>query len=125
MTLAKRKHVETVSIAAAELAEAIFSSSKEILMAVAAHHGLNEDLALAMLKRMDLPPEALKTLSTNGRVLKYRKVRMALVVHPKVPRYVGTPLMRNLYTFELMHIALMPAVPADIKRAAEDILALR
>src|SRR5579863_6524421 len=97
MTQARHKHHEAVIIPASELKDAIFSTSKEILQAVAAHHGLKEDLALSMLKRMDVPPEVLKTLSTNGRVLKYRKVRMALVVHPKVPRYVGTPLMRNLY----------------------------
>jgi hypothetical protein len=64
----------------------------------------------------------LEQLAKNGNVLKNRKVKLALVEHPKTPRHVSLPLVRQLYTFDLMQIALTPVVPADVKRAADDVL---
>ena len=48
--------------------------------------------------------------------------RLALVEHPKTPRHVSLPLVRQLYTFDLMQVALTPVVPADVKRAADQAL---
>jgi len=86
---------------------------------------LSEDLALASLKRSDLAPEAIEQLSKNQIAGKSRKVKLAIVAHPKTPRYVSAPLIRQLFTFDLMRVALAPIVPGDIKRAAEDVLVNR
>jgi hypothetical protein len=86
---------------------------------------LSEDAALSLLKRADLAPEILEQISKLGELLKYRKVKLALVEHPKTPRHVSLPLIRQLYTFDLMQVALTPAVPADVKRAADETLAHR
>ncbi len=83
---------------------------------------LTEDLALSLLKRPDISPDELEQLSKNGNVLNHRKVKLALVEHPKTPRHVSLPLVRQLYTFDLMQVALTPVVPADVKRAADDVL---
>jgi hypothetical protein len=83
---------------------------------------LTEDLALSLLKRPDISSDELGQLSKNGSVLKHRKVKLALVEHPKTPRHVSLPLVRQLYTFDLMQVALTPVVPADVKRAADDVL---
>jgi hypothetical protein len=91
----------------------------------AADSALSEDVALSLLKRPDLPPDVLEQLGKNGAVLKHRKVKLALVEHPKTPRHVSLPLVRQLYTFDLMQVALTPLVPADIKLAAEDALCNR
>jgi hypothetical protein len=87
--------------------------------------GLSEDAALALLRRPDVSPEVLERLAKNGNVLKYRKVKLALVAHPKTPRHVSLPLIRQLYTFDLMQVALTPAVPADVKLAADEALCNR
>jgi hypothetical protein len=92
------------------------------LKAQATNPGLSEDAALGLLKRPDLPSDVLEALAKNGSVLKQRKVKRALVAHPKTPRHLSLPLVRQLYIFELMQIALTPAVPADVKRAADDVL---
>ena len=84
--------------------------------------GLSEDAALGLLKRPDLPADVLEALARNGSILKQRKVKLALVEHPKTPRRVSLPLVRQLYIFELMQVALTPVVPADVKRAADDVL---
>lgn len=100
----------------------IHESDPEILAAVAADSRLTEDLALAMLERRDLPREALEQLHRNSSVAKLRKVRLAVIIHPRTPRHVSIPNIRHLYLFELMQIALMPTVAADLKRAAEETL---
>jgi len=106
----------------ADLERLVHETSTEILTAVAADPRLSEDLALAMLNRRDLPRETLEALSKNARLAKLRKVRMALVTHPRTPRHVSVPAIRSIYTFELMQVALLPAVPPDVKRAAEEVL---
>jgi hypothetical protein len=98
----------------AQLDRLIHDSSPEILVAVAADLRLTEDLALALLNRRDLPPDALQELYRNAAVAKLPKVRLALVAHPRTPRHVSVPLMRGLHTFELMQIALQPAVSASV-----------
>lgn len=86
---------------------------------------LTEDLALALLKHPDLPPEVLERLSKNIHILKSRKVKLALASHPHTPRHVSVPLARHFYTFDLMKVALSPSLPADVKIAVDDILISR
>ena len=108
--------------AEASLEELIHEQSAEVLIAVACDARLTEDLALAMLNRRDLPREALEEMNRNGAVAKHRKVRLAIVMHPRTPRHVSVPTIRHLHAFELMQVGLFPAVPADVKRAAEETL---
>ena len=107
------------------LEEAIRSSSPEVLVAAAADASLNEDLALTLLKRTDLPGESLERLSKNSSAMKSRKVKLALIEHPKTPRRVSVPMVRHLFTFDLMHVALTPVVPADVKAIADETLCNR
>jgi hypothetical protein len=106
----------------ADLERLVHDSSPEILMAVAAAAHLTEDLALALLNHRDLPREALEALSKNGQLARQRKVRLSIVMHPHTPRHVSVPTIRHLYTFELMQVALLPSVPPDVKRTAEEVL---
>jgi hypothetical protein len=109
----------------ADLERLVHDSSPEILTAVAADTRLTEDLALALLNHRDLPREALEALSKNAQLARQRKVRLAIVVHPRTPRHASVPTIRHLYTFDLMQVALLPAVPPDVKRAAEEALISR
>ncbi len=109
----------------AALDRLIHSPDPDILIAVASDARLTEDLALAMLERRDLPSHALEQVMRNSAVAKLRTVRLAVVTHPRTPRHVSVPNIRHLYVFELMQIALMPALAADLKRAAEEALLSR
>jgi hypothetical protein len=108
--------------AEASLEQLIHEQSADILIAIASDARLTEDLALALLNRRDLPREALEEMNRNSSVAKQRKVRLAIVMHPRTPRHVSVPVIRHLYAFELMQVGLFPAVPADVKRAAEETL---
>ncbi len=100
-------------------------SDVDALRSAASHPALTEDLALTLVERRELPSAVLDDLAKNGRVMKYRKVRIAVVQHPHTPRHVSLPIIRRLYTFELMSVALLPAVAADVKIAAEEALLSR
>jgi hypothetical protein len=107
-----------------------FSTSPENLVRdprseVLPDDNLSEDFALSLLKRGDLTPEALEMLSKNAGVMKSRKVKLALLAHPHTPRHVAMPMLRHLFTFDLMQAALLPIIPADVKKAADEILITR
>ncbi len=85
----------------------------------------NEDLALALLKNRDLSAEHLEGIHKNAAVMKSRKVRLALAAHPRAPRRIALRLIREFYTFDLMHFSLMSAAPADLRRTASELLVTR
>jgi len=103
-----------------ELERMVHSQVAEEIRAAAMDRRMTEDLALAMLIRRDLRGDVLEELSKNMAVMKHRRVIVGLVCHPRTPRYVSLPITRRLYTFELMKIALLPPVPADVKMIAEE-----
>jgi hypothetical protein len=105
--------------------EHVPNPSLEELKTTASDPGLTEDLALLLLQRNDLPGEILELVSKNGTVAKSRKVRLALVEHPRTPRHLSMPMLRHLFTFDLMQVALASIVPADVKLAAEESLIRR
>jgi hypothetical protein len=113
---------EPGNLASPSLEEAVHSDSSDVLKSAAADPALSEDLALALLKNSDLTPEVLEQLGKNSSVMKYRKVKLALVENPRTPRYISLPMVRSLFTFDLMRVALMPVAPSDVKIVADEAL---
>ncbi len=111
--------------AAERLATLIHSQLPDVLASVAHDPHLTEDLALALIARRDLPSETLEALAKNTAVMKSRKAMLAVVAHPRTPRHVSLPMVRHLYTFELMSLALQPTLPADLKVAVEEAIITR
>jgi hypothetical protein len=107
------------------LEELVHSHDPATLRAVAASSRLTEELALALLARRDLPRQAIEDLARNGAVMKQRKVIVAVAAHPRTPRHVSLPMARHLFSFELMQLALLPALAADLKIAIEESLVAR
>jgi hypothetical protein len=87
--------------------------------------GLSEDAALALVKSADVTAETLAQLAKNPIVSKSRKVLVALASHPRTPRHLSIPMLRGMFTFDLMNLALTPVVAPDVKRAAEEQLIMR
>ena len=119
MTKPQPISVERPSARPEELVESLFV---EDILAAAKHSALNEDLALTILRRRDLQASVLEAIARNHSVIKHRKVLVGIVEHQHSPRHISLPLLRRLFTFELMHIALAPGVHADVKRIAEELL---
>lgn len=109
-------------IAAANDEEMQANGSGEIAPSdsAAAASEISEDQALALLQRSDVTAAELALLGRNPSVIKSRKLLLGLATHPRTPRHVTIPLLRRLFTFDLMQVALTPAVAADVKHAAEE-----
>jgi hypothetical protein len=101
------------------------SSPVEPAQRVTSEPNASEGSILASLQRADLRAIEIEQLINQGGALKSRKVKLAVVKHPETPRHITLPLLRQLFTFDLMGVALAPIVPADIKHAAEDVLIQR
>lgn len=86
---------------------------------------LTEDAALALVRSADVTSEALAQLAKNPIVSKSRKVLVALASHPRTPRHLSIPMLRGMFTFDLMNLALTPVVAPDVKRAGEEQLIMR
>lgn len=86
---------------------------------------LTEDAMLALLERRDLSAEALEELGNNPAASKSRKACGLIAAHPRTPRHLALRLIRRFYSLNLMQFALTPAVAADLKRFADDLLIAR
>ena len=107
------------------LAERAQSRDPEELLVIGSSPALTEEIALSLLNRRDLPANVIEAISKNASVLKHRKIHIAVASHPRTPRHVSLPLARHLYTFELVKIALLPAVPADVKVGVDETIISR
>jgi hypothetical protein len=83
---------------------------------------VSADLALAALEDRNLAVGVFEQISRNVAVMKSRKVRLAVATHARAPRRIVLRLIRELYTFDLLQFSLVPAVGADLKRVAEELL---
>ena len=106
------------------LAGAVHVSIEDIetLTRAASDRGLTEELALTLLQRRDLPASVVEALGKNTAISRLRTVRWSLITHQRAPRHISLPLLRHLYPFELMKLAVVPQLAADLKRAAEEAL---
>ena len=87
--------------------------------------GAIEAQALALIHSANVTGNDLVQLARTPEALKSRKIVFALATHPRTPRHISLPLLRRIFTFDLMQVTLTPAVAADIKRAAEDQILVR
>jgi hypothetical protein len=86
---------------------------------------LDEDSALALLSSADVTAETLAQLARSSIAAKSRKVTFALVQHARTPRHVSIPVLRRMFTFDLLQVTLTPVISADIKRVAEEQILVR
>jgi hypothetical protein len=80
----------------------------------------SEDAALALLQSPDVTREALSELARDQVVQNSQKVIFGLVAHPRMPRHLSIPLLRRMFTFDLVRVTLTPTIAADIRRSAEE-----
>ena len=102
-----------------------FEKKGEASIATRAPADMSENEALAALQHPDLTASDLAALARAPSTLKSRKVALALATHPRTPRHSSIPLLRRMFTFDLMRVTLTPAVPADLRRLAEEQILVR
>jgi hypothetical protein len=119
-----RQRAEDAAVASsrAEIESLLLESAKDVLLALARNSRLQEGDLLRLLERKDLGQEILIELAHHPEARRSHSVQLAFVRHPKTPRKISLPLMKFLYVFDLLRVAQTPAVPTDVKMAAEETL---
>src|SRR5215472_3990150 len=108
-----------------DLAALLHHPSAVVLLALLDNPALGEPQLCLLLERKDLPGEVLEEVGKRKPLLKSYRVKRALCFHPRGPRLVTLRLIRDLYLMDLVQLALSPAVPAELKRSAEEQLVTR
>jgi hypothetical protein len=108
-----------------ELAALLHSDDEEVLLAVLKTPALVETDVTALLACKNLPAAVIEEICKRRDWLKTYAFKKMLACHPHTPRLVSLRLLKELYLMDLVQIALLPGVSAELKRNAEDQLATR
>ncbi|HEY4972846.1 MAG TPA: hypothetical protein VII41_04505, partial [Steroidobacteraceae bacterium] len=108
-----------------ELAALLHHEAGGVLLALLDNPALAVADVCVLLGRKSLATEVVEEISKRREWLKTYAVKKALACHPHTPRLVSLRLLRELYLMDLMRIALLPGVSAELKRNAEDQLLSR
>jgi hypothetical protein len=103
-----------------ELVTLLHHHSTDVLLALLENPALDETHLCLMLERKDLRGEILEEVTRRKSLLKSYRVKRSLAFHPRTPRLVSLRLLRDLYVMDLVQIAILPGVSAELKRNAED-----
>ena len=109
----------------AELRLLVHDAAVEVLEALLRNPFLSEELLLLLLARKNLPRDLLEAVAKNEQLIQNQRVKAALARNPQTPRLASMRLLKFLYLFDLVSVSLEPAVPAEIKRLAEDVIVQR
>ncbi|MCC6744586.1 MAG: hypothetical protein IT175_12055 [Acidobacteria bacterium] len=101
------------------LRELVHDGSEDVLRALAANPALDEDDLLLLLARRDLPVDLLRQVATDVKRSGSYRVRLALLRNPAAPASATLRFVPQLHLFDLVAVALIPAIPREVKTAAE------
>jgi hypothetical protein len=108
-----------------ELTALLHHADAEVLLALLDNPLFEETQLCVLLERKNLPGEILEEVARRKPLLKSYRVKKALAFHPRTPRLVTLRLLRDLYLMDLVQITLLPGIPTELKRNAEDQLTSR
>jgi hypothetical protein len=108
-----------------ELTALLHHPDAGVLLALLDNPALEETQLCILLERKNLPGEILEEVARRKPLLKSYRVKKALAFHPRTPRLVTLRLLRDLYLMDLVQLTLLPGIPTELKRNAEDQLVSR
>lgn len=106
--------------AGSELEAILHDRQEAVLEALLENPALREPHLLALLARRDLPAGIISAISRRAAWMRSYALKVAMLKHPLTPRHISLPLLKQVYLFDLLSIALTPGTAADLKRLAED-----
>jgi hypothetical protein len=113
------------SVSGDELDALIHEGDAEVLLALLENPNMQEPQVSRLLERLDLSAELLERVAKEGKWNSSESVRIRLARHPHAPRRVALSMLRQLFLFDLVRVSLLPSAPADIRRAAEELIVTR
>ena len=125
MTGADKNRDRALVASGDELTALLHHADAGVLLALLDNPSLEETQLCMLLERKNLPGEVLEEVARRKPLLKSYRVKKALAFHPRTPRLVTMRLLRDLYLMDLVQITLLPGIPTELKRNAEDQLVSR
>lgn len=108
------------SQSADERRDLAFDAADEVLNALLDNEEATEDELTVIVRRRDVNVEILRRLAGDKRLLDSHRLRRMLVLNPKLPASAGLRLVSGLFLFDLVTVLITPAIPMEIKTAAEN-----
>src|SRR4029077_16277855 len=125
MAGAEKNRDRALAASGDELTALLHHADAEVLLALLDNPSLEEVQLCMLLERKNLPGEILEEVASRKLLLKSYRVKKALAFHPRTPRLVTLRLLRDLYLMDVVQLTLLPGIPTELKRNAEDQLTSR
>jgi hypothetical protein len=125
MAGAEKSRDRALAASGDELTTLLHHPDAEVLLALLDNPSLEETQLCILLERKNLPTEILEEVARRKPLLKSYRVKRALAFHPRTPRLVTLRLLRDLYLMDLVQLTMLPGIPTELKRNAEDQLISR
>jgi hypothetical protein len=108
-----------------DLKARVLAAAEEELLALLHSGELDEPHLALLLGRLDISSKIVSAVAALPGSSVSESIRFQIARHPRAPRRIALPLLRQLFLFDLVRVSLAPTVPAEIRRTAEEILTLR
>ncbi|MDE3108593.1 MAG: hypothetical protein KGL02_01515 [Acidobacteriota bacterium] len=105
-----------------ELKLLLYDPREEILLALLENPKLEDAHVTTLLGRADLTANVIVTVAGNAKWHARESIRLALARHPRTPKRIALSALRQLFLFDLARLSLLPSAPADVRRAAEEMI---
>jgi len=103
----------------------LHDASDDVLFALLDNPRLDLSHLEILLERKDLSSRLLEEISRHKKWLAEYSVRRGLALHPRTPRLIALRFLRQLYLMDLVQASLLPSVPAELRRIADELLVAR
>jgi hypothetical protein len=103
----------------------IHEAATDTLIALLENPNMQEPQVSRLLERLDISTEVLTAVAKEGKWTSSESVRLRLARHPRTPSRIAMSMLRQIYLFDLVRLSLLPSAPADIRRAAEELIVTR
>jgi hypothetical protein len=110
-----------------EIDSFLYEVKEAVLLALIENPRFLEKHAHLILGRADVSSAVLAALAEaeKGRWMSCESVRLGLARHPHCPKRIAMAAVRQLFLFDLVRISLLPSVPPDVRRLAEETMLSR
>lgn len=113
------------SVANDRLRARVLAAGEEELLTLLESGSLDEPHLIFLLDRLDISSKVLSAVAALPGSAAVEAVRFRLARHPHTPRRIALSFLRYLFLFDLVNVSLISSVPAEIRRAAEELLITR
>ncbi len=100
-------------------------ASEEVLAALLENPRLDEAHLCLLLERKELSATLLEIIARRKEWLRSYRIKRRVAFHPHTPRLPALRLARELYLMDLVQLSLLPSVPAELRRLAEELILTR